>query len=156
RHPQDAEDAFQATFLTLARKAGSIGRRQALAAWLYRVAYRAALRARAGAARHAALPLPDPEPAAPGADELVWHDLRPVLDEELSRLPDKYRRPVVLCYLEGKTHAEAAEQLGCAKATVAVRLLRARERLRARLLRRGLALSAGALGALLAREAAAA
>jgi RNA polymerase sigma factor (sigma-70 family) len=150
RLEEDAEDAFQATFLVLARKAGSIGKRQAVGAWLYRVAYRVALRARAGAARRAArerqgLEFPPVEPAG----DLVWRDLRPVLDEEVGRLPEKYRLPVILCYLAGQTTEEAARRLGCARGTVLSRLAWARQRLRTRLARRGLGVSCAALASLL-------
>jgi len=145
-HEQDAEDAFQATFLVLARRANSISRRQAVASWLYQVAYRAALRAKARAPKRGTehvqitdLPAPEQESG------LVWRDLGPVLDEEVNRLPEKYRAPFVLCYLDGMTNEEAARQLGCPKGTVLSRLSWARDRLRARLTRRGLALSAGVL-----------
>jgi RNA polymerase sigma factor (sigma-70 family) len=154
RHAQDAEDAFQATFLALVRKAGSIGKGESVAGWLYKVAYRVALRARAAAVRRGGV-APAVEPVAP-SDDLLWRDLRPVLDDEVNRLPEKYRLPVVLCYFQGKSHEEAARQLGCATATVAVRLLRARERLRGRLTRRGLALSGAALALALEGKAAAA
>jgi RNA polymerase sigma factor (sigma-70 family) len=153
RQEQDAEDAFQATFLALARKAGSIGKRHALASWLYTVAYRVACRARRkapvtclGTAALAELPAPDAEP------DLMLRDLRAVLDGEVARLPERYRRPMVLCYFEGKTQEEAARLLGCPKGTVAARLSRARERLRPRLVRRGLALSSAALAGMLADE----
>ncbi len=144
RHHQDAEDAFQATFLTLARKAGAIGKRECVASWLHTVAYRAALGALGDRTRHtvpeaAALDVP----AAPGADPTLWRDLRPVLDEEISRLPEKYRAPFLLCYVEGKTNEEAAHELGCPKGTVATRLAWARERLRTRLAGRGIGLPAG-------------
>jgi RNA polymerase sigma factor (sigma-70 family) len=146
RHEHDAEDAFQATFLVLARKAGSIGKRQALASWLHKVAYRIALAARSVAVarrdreqRWAELPAPDT------AEDVAWRDLRPVLDEEVLRLPEKYRAAFVLCCLEGKTNDEAADLLGCPKGTVLSRLARARERLRGRLVRRGVVLSAAAL-----------
>jgi RNA polymerase sigma factor (sigma-70 family) len=154
---QDAEDAFQATFLVLARRAAALDRRGTVAGFLYTVAYRIALRARANAARrrererHAAKTL-----ATETADELSWRDLRPVLDEELNRLPEKYRAPILLCYLEGKTQQEAAELLGWTKGTVSGRLARARETLRSRLVRRGLAPSAAALSAGLAESASAA
>ena len=148
RHAQDAEDAFQATFLVLVHKARSIGRRQAVGSWLYRVAYRVALRAKIKADRRRTRPLGAEEvPAADWTPDLVWADFRRVLDEEVARLPEKYRTPFVLCYLHGKTNAEAAEELGWPKGTVLSRLAWARNRLRARLTRRGLALSAGALGA---------
>ena len=95
-------------------------------------------------------------PACATADDLLWRDLRPVLDEEIDRLPEKYRVPFVLCYLEGHTNEEAAEQLGCPKGTILSRLARGRERLRSRLSRRGLALSAAGLTAWGAETAAAA
>jgi RNA polymerase sigma factor (sigma-70 family) len=148
RHEQDAEDAFQATFLVLARKAASIGRRQAVGAWLHRVAGRVALRARALAAKRAAAPADAADLAAPETSEPLRADLRRALDEEVGRLPEKYRAPFVLCYLDGKTNEEAARELGCPKGTVLSRLAWARQRLRERLTRRGLALSAGLLGAL--------
>jgi RNA polymerase sigma factor (sigma-70 family) len=152
--PADAEDAFQATFLVLVRKAASIGRRDAVAAWLYRVAYRVALRARGAARPTVALP---PEGPADADDEsLAWRDLRPLLDEAIDSLPEKYRAPVVLCYLQGKTNQEAARELGCPKGTLAIRLKRARERLRRRLGRRKLLLPAALLGVLLVRRAQAA
>jgi RNA polymerase sigma factor (sigma-70 family) len=153
-HDQDAEDAFQATFLILAKKAATIGKRRACASWLYKVAYRVALAARAEAAARAARErsCPDDLPAAEASDDLVWRDLRPVLDEEVSRLPEKYRAAFVLCCLEGRTGAEAAEQLRCPEGTVLSRLSRARERLRQRLTRRGVCLSAGLLAALVAAK----
>ncbi len=151
----DAEDAFQATFLVLVRKAATIGRREAVGAWLYRVAYRVALRALAAARPVAELP-PDGPPAAGDEEAVAWRDLRPLLDEAIDGLPEKYRAPVVLCYLEGKTNEEAARELGCPKGTVAVRLMRARERLRRRLDRRGLAVPAALLGVVLAGRAEAA
>jgi RNA polymerase sigma factor (sigma-70 family) len=138
----DVEDAFQAAFLALVRKAASIASGQSVAGWLYRVAYRVALRLRAAAARQPS-PAPDLDPAAPA--DPTWSDLRPVLDEEVNRLPEKYRLPIVLCYFQGRTHEEAARELGCPRNTVSIRLLRARERLRARLASRGLALSAATL-----------
>jgi len=156
RDHHDAEDAFQATFFVLARKAGVLGRRGSLAPWLYTVAYRLALRARADASRRrdrerrAAATLPTQ------ADDGGRADLRPVLDEELDRLPEKYRVPLVLCYLDGKTHEEAARELGWPKGTVAGRLARARELLRRRLTRRGVTLSTGLLGTALAENASAA
>jgi RNA polymerase sigma factor (sigma-70 family) len=149
RREQDAEDAFQVTFLTLARKAGAIGKRASVGSWLYKVACRAALQVRAAAARQPAA-LPGAEPAAPEeAPAVEARELRPVLDEEVGRLPEKYRAPVVLCYLEGKTYAEAARLLGCPAGTLAVRLRRARERLRVRLARRGLAAPAALVAAAL-------
>jgi RNA polymerase sigma factor (sigma-70 family) len=161
RNHHDAEDAFQATFLILARKASSIGNRQAVGGWLHRVAARVAHHARSRAPRrpHAATQDIDleaiPCPGEPGA-ELLAGDLGAVLDEEVGRLPEKYRVPVVLCYLEGKTYEEAARQLGCPKGTLSARLTRARGLLRARLTRRGVGLSAGLLAAALSEHAASA
>jgi RNA polymerase sigma factor (sigma-70 family) len=157
RNHHDAEDAFQTTFLVLVRKAASIASRELLANWLYGVAHQTALKARATAAkrkereRQAA---EMPEPAATQQDP--WCDLQPLLDEELSRLPDKYRSVIVLCDLEGKTRKEAARQLGCPEGTVAGRLARARIMLAKRLTRRGVALSGGALAAVLSQQAASA
>ncbi len=155
RHGQDAEDAFQATWLVLARKAASLRRRELVGNWLYGVAYRAALEVRAGR-RKGGEPVNElPEPAV--VDEsAVWRDLRPVLDQELSRLPEKYRVPVVLCDLEGRTRREAARQLGIPEGTLSGRLTTARRTLARRLGRRGLALSGGALAAALAHGAASA
>jgi RNA polymerase sigma factor (sigma-70 family) len=154
RHEQDTEDAFQATFLALARKAGSISRREATASWLYRVAYRVALRAKARMVSFEPLPVDQPAPAAEG--DFEWRDLRPVLDEELNRLPEKLRAAVVLCYLEGLTTEQAARQLRCPKGTVLSRLSRARERLGRRLGRRGITLSVATLGAALSETTASA
>jgi RNA polymerase sigma factor (sigma-70 family) len=157
----DAEDAFQATFLVLARKAASIGNRQALAGWLHRVASRVARHARSRAARQprAAAQGADldclPCPREPGA-ELLAGELGAVLDEELGRLPEHYRVPLVLCYLEGKTYEEAARQLRCPKGTVSGRLTRARHMLKARLTRREVGLGAGLLAAGLCEHAASA
>jgi RNA polymerase sigma factor (sigma-70 family) len=148
RHEPDAEDAFQATFLVFVSKGGTIGKRASVGGWLYKVAYRIALKAKARAARRAALErqVPERRPADPLA-EVVWHDLRPLLDEAVSGLPERYRAPFVLCHLEGKSLAEAARQLGCPTATVGTLVARARERLRGRLSRRGLGLSVGLLTA---------
>jgi RNA polymerase sigma factor (sigma-70 family) len=148
RREQDAEDAFQATFLTLVSKAAAITKRASLASWLYKVAYRIALTARAWDASVRPLPQALAERlASTDSGQLPDYDLGLVLDQEVNRLPEKYRAPFVLCYLQGKTNEEAARALGCPKGTVLSRLARARERLRWRLSRRGLALSAGLLGA---------
>jgi RNA polymerase sigma factor (sigma-70 family) len=150
----DAEDAFQATFLVLVRKAGAIARKELLAGWLCGVAYQTARKARALAARRQAretLVADVPEVAATRHD--IEADLGPLLDRELSRLPDKYRLPLVLCDLEGKTRREASALLHCPEGTVAGRLARARALLARRLSRRGVTLSGGALAALLARDA---
>ncbi|MGE3809076.1 MAG: RNA polymerase sigma factor, partial [Gemmataceae bacterium] len=146
----DAEDAFQAAFLVLARKAGSIRQGEALAGWLCRVATRIALAARSGRARRQAQErqVTDMLQAEP-APEHTWQELRPILDEEVDRLPSKYRVPIVLCYFEGRSHEEAARLLGWPKGTVAGRLARARDMLRQRLVRRGLEAALATLTALL-------
>jgi RNA polymerase sigma-70 factor (ECF subfamily) len=147
---QDAEDAFQATFLVLARKAGEIRDPGLLGNWLYGVASRIARKARVAVTKRQTHEkqvrlLPSLEaPAAPVPD-----DLGPVLDEELSRLPEKYRAALVLCYLEGKTNEEAARLLQWPTGTVKGRLARARDLLRSRLARRGLRASALLLGTFL-------
>ena len=125
-HPQDAEDAFQAAFLVLARKAGSIQDRRVLARWLYKVAYRIALRAKTGAMRRRTNERQGEEMSvtAPEIDP-GWSELRPVLHEEINRLPETYRTPVVLCYLEGRTNEEAAKLLQWPVGTVKGRLFRA-------------------------------
>jgi len=151
---QDAEDAFQATFIVLARKAGSIHDRRVLARWLYEVAYRIAVRAKTNATRRRTLERQGVEMAVTACEyEPGWNELRPVLHEEVNRLPEKYRTPVVLCYLEGKTNEEVAQLLKWPVGTVKGRLSRARELLRARLTRRGLALSAAFLATALSHEA---
>jgi RNA polymerase sigma factor (sigma-70 family) len=147
----EAEDAFQATFLVLARKAGAGGWRDSVAGWLQAVARRVALKARSAAARrrHRVAELTE-EPCARQPEEEAWADVRPVLDEELSRLPESYRTPLVLCYLEGKTNEEAARLLGRPVGTVWYQLSRGREMLRRRLGRRGVQLTAAALSVPLA------
>jgi RNA polymerase sigma-70 factor (ECF subfamily) len=146
-----AEDVFQATFLVLARRAGSIRRQESLPAWLYRVAFNLATTAKTGAARrrsHERLAVP--MAAADPLDEVVLRDWQPILHEEVNRLPEKYRVPVVLCYLRGKSHSEASRELGRPVGTVKACLARARNLLRTRLARRGLTLPAGGLATLLA------
>ena len=137
-HSPDADDAFQATFLVFVRKAGALARPAEVAGWLHGVALRVARKARADRARRrerevgtvALADTPAPEPPEDTSD------LRRVLDEELDRLPDKYRLPIVLCELEGRTLDEAARLLGWPKGTVAGRLSRGRDLLRQRLSRR--------------------
>ena len=137
--PRDVEDAFQATFVILARKGATLGEDDPVAHWLYGVARRVAMKARASAARRRRLESSaSPAEVAPVDDPIVG-DLARVIDEELARLPSKYRAPVVLCYLEGLTHEEAARQLGWPLGSVKGRLSRARDLLKGRLSRRGLA-----------------
>jgi RNA polymerase sigma factor (sigma-70 family) len=156
----EAEDAFQATFLVLVRKAPRLRGPRPLGPWLYGVARRTALKAHGRAARRQARERALPAqvgggPAGEAGAGQVWGELRPVLDEELARLPEKYRRPVLLCYLQGLSSEEAARALGCAKGTVFSRLSRARDLLRRRLSRRGLGVSGAALATVLTAQAAA-
>jgi RNA polymerase sigma factor (sigma-70 family) len=156
RHTQDAEDAFQATFLLLARKAASLADGDSVGAWLYGVAYRTALEARACNARRRVrerqvevLPHPAVLPTEP-------QDWRPLLDKELSRLPTKYQAAVVLCDLQGQTRKEAAQQLRLSEGTLSSRLATARRLLAKRLARYGLSFSGGALATALTDGASAA
>ncbi len=152
--PHAAEDAFQATFLVLARRADSIRRRDAVGPWLHGVARRVAVRAKATASRRhrregqvmemTASPTPDP----------IRREQIEAMHEEVDRLAEKYRAPLVLCYFEGRTHVEAARLLRCPVGTISVRLSRARELLRARLTRRGLALPVAWAGAGLGEQTA--
>ncbi|HZT80517.1 MAG TPA: sigma-70 family RNA polymerase sigma factor, partial [Gemmataceae bacterium] len=154
-NPHDAEDAFQSTFLVLARKAAAARWQESVGNWLYGVAYRVASKERSRAARRrevSAGPLPEPE-APP---EPAWRELTAVLDEELHRLPDDCRAALLLCYLEGRTRDQAARQLGWSLRTLERRLGQGRELLRARLAGRGLTLSAALLGVGLAECATAA
>jgi RNA polymerase sigma factor (sigma-70 family) len=141
---QDVEDAFQATFLVLARQARAIRKREALASWLHGVAYRVALDARKANIRRRKHEAQAAVPAGSASltDEVGWKELRGVLDEELVRLPERLRAPLVLCYLEGLTQDEAAARLGQSKSTFRRNLERGRELLGARLTRRGVTLSA--------------
>jgi RNA polymerase sigma factor (sigma-70 family) len=155
-HEQDAEDAFQATVLVLARKADSIRHPEAVASWLCEVAYNVAVKAQADAARrrvHQRRATPF-APADPTLD-MTLRDLRRVLHEELRRLPDKYRLPLILCYLEGRSQEEAAGQLGWSKGTFRGRLDRGRAHLRRRLAARGVSLSALLCATAVAPQAAA-
>ncbi len=149
----DAEDAFQATFLVLLRKATAIVPREMVANWLHGVAYNTALKAKAmnakrrGRERQVAK-MPEPVTAA----ENHTDDLHRVLDKALRRLPDAYRVPVILCELEGKTYKEAARQLGVSESAISVRLVRARKMLARRLSGHGVALSAGSLALLFSQS----
>lgn len=155
--PHDADDAFQATFLVLARKAATLRKRQSVSSWLYGVAVRVAKNLNSSVAARSKHERQAREmPKHDASSETAWEELRPVLDEELDRLPEKYRAPVVLCYLEGKTNQQAARELGWTKGTVSGRLARARDVLRHRLAARGVVLSAGVLATLLTQNAAAA
>jgi RNA polymerase sigma factor (sigma-70 family) len=142
----DAEDAFQATFLVLARRAATIRTPDAIGAWLHAVAVQVATRARKARTQrnrvHILTELDIGQTTSSESVDAEWRELRPVLDEELGRLPEKYRAPVVLCYLEERSNAEAAEQLGWPIGTVKGRLARARSLLQTRLARRGVALGA--------------
>jgi RNA polymerase sigma factor (sigma-70 family) len=157
QHEQDAEDAFQAVFCVLARKAKAIHWSSAVGGWLHAVAFRIARKAKTLQVRRRMREsqLPD-VPAPDNPPEWVWRDLGPILDEEVNRLPKRFRQPFVLCALEGKSNQEAAAELHCPVGTVSSRLTRARERLRARLTRRGLALSTGTFAAALASQTSAA
>jgi RNA polymerase sigma factor (sigma-70 family) len=153
-HEADAEDAFQAAFLVLLRRAAAIVPRESIGNWLYGVAVRTALEARKRSARRLAreTPLDDRPLAAPEPEPDGWRELRPVLDQELNRLPDKYRTAVVLCHLEGRTRKEAARQLGLAEGTLSGRLTTARRLLAKRLTRRGFAMTGALLAGLLGRS----
>ncbi|HEV3164498.1 MAG TPA: sigma-70 family RNA polymerase sigma factor [Isosphaeraceae bacterium] len=168
RNEHDAEDVLQATFLVLARKAAGMPWRDSVGGWLCTVAHRLALNARASAASRRSHELPSTELARESAlngdgllpaelatqpdpwAEAARRELRQVVGDELRRLPEKYRAPVVLCYLEGKTNEEAARQLGWPTGSMSRRLKRARAILRQRLARRGLSLAIGLLCTVLA------
>jgi RNA polymerase sigma factor (sigma-70 family) len=156
-HAQDAEDAFQATFLILARRAGSIRKPESLSSWLHGVAYHNAECLRAKTVRrtvHERRRIP--QPTGDALDDITWRELRLVLDEELGKLPEQYRAPLVLCYLEARTQDEAAHRLGWSKNTFGRRMNRARQLLARRLTRRGLTLPAALMAPLLIDGAASA
>ena len=155
RDHHDAEDAFQATFLVLARKAASVMPREKLGNWLYGVAFQTAMNAKTTRAKRRVRERPAWEMTEPEAvpDEQADEWLSR-LDREVARLPEKYRMPIILCELEGKTHRQAAEQLGWPVGTVSGRLSRARAMLASRLSRPGTPLTVGALGVLLVHDAA--
>src|SRR5688572_19421537 len=151
-HRQDAEDAFQATFLVLLRKANTIHPRSMVGNWLHGVAFQTALKARATAMKRCIRERPTatlPEPPAKAQGD---HPMLAFLDEELNRLPDNYRVALVLCDLQGKTRSEAAKELGWLEGTVASRLARGRQMLAKRLVRHGTAVSAAGISALLAQS----
>jgi RNA polymerase sigma factor (sigma-70 family) len=154
---QAADDVFQATFLVLARKASSIRKRESVGSWLHGVAQRLAVRAKETAARRqerekrAAA-----RSVASAAADAMWREVGAVLDEELNRLPERYRGPLLLCYLEGRTRDEAAQQLGLSLRTLKRCLERGRELLHIRLSRRGVTLSAGLCATALSQDIAAA
>jgi RNA polymerase sigma factor (sigma-70 family) len=150
----DAEDAFQAAFLALARHAGTVGRRGSVGGWLHRVAYHAAVKVRTRTARRQEYELrAESPPSADPLAEVSGRELMALLDEEVQRLPDEYREPLVLCYLEGKTRDQASRECGCSLGTTKRRLDRARQLLRTRLAARGVALPAALLTAALVPDA---
>ncbi len=157
KNPHDADDAFQATFLVLVRKAASLLPRAVIGNWLYGVAYHTALKARAVAAKRRAkeAQVREMSRATPLATDR-GNDWQPLLDRELSRLPHKFREPIVLCDLEGKTRREAARQLGIPEGTLSGRLTTARRRLARRLRGHGFALSGGAIAVALSQNVASA
>lgn len=155
QHAQDTEDAFQATFLVLAQKLRTVRKHDSLASWLHGVAHRVAVKAKLQAAARRRRESRAPLCAATPPDDLTWKEFRAALDAELCRLPDKWRLPLILCYLEGRTQDEAAGQLGWSKSTLRRRLEQARDALAHRLSRRGIVLSA-ALSAVLMSDCVAA
>src|SRR5579883_2299453 len=157
RNHHDAEDAFQATFLVLARKAASVRPRERLANWLHGVALRTAMKANAMTAKRRGrekqvTEMPEPE----AAQQDQWQDVQPLLDQELNGLPENYRLPILLCDLEGKSIKEATQQLGWPQGTLAGRLARGRKLLAKRLANRGVVLSAGSLSAVVSQNMASA
>src|SRR5262245_47472068 len=153
RNAHDVDDAFQATFLVLVRKAHSIVPRENVANWLFGVAYRTALKARMLMAKRGSQGRHMRAAAdRAGREEKLWQDVLPLLDEELAWLPERYRTPIVLCDLEGKTRKEAARQLGWPEGTVAGRLARGRVLLAERLRRRGVVVPGGLLAVLLVQR----
>src|SRR5262245_33795600 len=148
----DAEDVFQAVFLSLARLAKTIRQGRALPAWLHRTTCRVAAKARKNRASGSMHPPPGPCDNCDPEAELAWREVRETLDEELQRLPERLRSPLLLCYLSGLTRDEAAARLGWSLATLKRRLEEGREALRVRLARRGVA-SVGLALAVLTPEA---
>ena len=157
RNHHDAEDAFQATFLVLIRRASSVEPRHMVANWLYGVAYKTSLNAKMIAAKRKGRErqmAEMPEPAV--SEQSRWCDQQSLIHEELSRIPDKYRVLIILCELEGKSRKEVARILGCPEGTVAGRLARAKTMLARRLSQRGVALYGGTLAALVTEQMASA
>jgi RNA polymerase sigma factor (sigma-70 family) len=152
-HAQDAEDAFQATFLVLAQKAAKLAHAELLGSWLYGVAFRVARRSRSMSARRQQREKPYVESQAQQDDAAAWSDLAPLLDEELQRMPQVYRVPILLCDMQGKSRREAALEMGIPEGTLSSRLARGRELLRSRLTRRGVVLAVPALAGFLSSEA---
>jgi RNA polymerase sigma factor (sigma-70 family) len=155
----EAHDVFQAVFLVLAKKASSIRNLDSLGTWLYRVASNTSLKVKARVSHRIRECVPleeDMHPHTNTNDEQQWAEIRPMIDEELSKLPEKYRSPLILCYLEGMTYEEAAEELGLTHKAVKMRLERTRDLLRDRFAQRGLVLSSAAIGTLLTQHASAA
>jgi RNA polymerase sigma factor (sigma-70 family) len=153
----DAEDALQAAFLVLVRRTRSIRRKESVGSWLYGVAQHIALNTRTrDAARRNREKEAGSMRSIGSVDDLATQELRSALDEEIGSLPEKYRGPIVLCYLEGKSHEKVAQELGCPKASVTSRLAKARDLLRGKLERRGITLAIGAVATALTGMAAAA
>jgi RNA polymerase sigma factor (sigma-70 family) len=153
----DVEDAFQATFLVLVRKAKSIRRRPSVSSWLHSVAYRVALEALAHSEREFTQERKKlMRTGTDASDSASFHEVQAILDEEITSLPERLRAPLLLCCLGGRTKAEAARELGWKEGTVASRLARARERLEGRLTRRGVALAAGSVALVMAQNSSAA
>src|SRR5262245_26385759 len=144
-----AEDAFQLTFLIFVKKAGTLRDRSLLTNWLHGVALRVARKARGQDARRQSVERRAAESAADPRRDSDEIELRLVIDEEIRRLPERYRLPLVLCHVEGLRHDEVAHRLGCPIGTVESRLSRARQQLRARLTRRGLSPTASVMAAVL-------
>ncbi len=151
----EVEDAFQATFLVLVKRAAAVRKQDSLASFLHGVAYRVAMKARNQTGTRRALEQRATEhmESTQSTDDRDWQELRGILDEEISRLPDECRVPVVMCYLQGKTQTEAAQLLGCPRSSLASRLERARKRLRQQLTRRGVTVGAALLAGVLGSQA---
>jgi RNA polymerase sigma factor (sigma-70 family) len=156
QNDSDADDACQATFMVLARKASSILKKDSVASWLHGVAYRAASNLRKEVMRRRAREGQAAASKSGPKSEVTWREVQTILDEEVQRLPEELKGPVLLCYLEGKAHNEGAQQLGCSLTTFRGRLERGREVLRKRLTQRGVALSGALLAAVLSEKAASA